>query len=33
MALTLGEAFEQGFAWKHDVHDSCEIVRKRRVET
>ena len=32
MALTLGEAFGEGFGWKHDVSDSCEIARKR-VET
>ena len=28
-ALTLGEAFGEGFGWKHDVSDSCEIARKR----
>ena len=22
-------AFGEGFGWKHDVSDSCEIVRKR----
>ena len=32
MALTLGEAFGEGFGRKHDVSDSCEIERKR-VET
>ena len=29
MALTLGEAFGEGFGWKHDAADSCEIARKR----
>ena len=32
MALALGESFGEGFAWKHDVSNSCEIARKR-VET
>ena len=27
MALTLGEAFGEGFGWKHDVSESCEIAR------
>ena len=29
MSLTLGEAFGEGFGWKHDVSDSCEIASKR----
>ena len=28
MARTLGEVFGEGFGWKHDVSDSCEIARK-----
>ena len=29
MVLTFGEAFGEGFEWKHDVSDSCDIARKQ----